>query len=272
MTQSVRRTSEFASDVRRLLRTTHFGQAVRSYDRVTSTNTVAAEWAADDAPHGALVIADHQTEGRGRLGRRWDARAGLNLTFSTVIRPELPPDRFGMIIIAASVAVAEAIESRTTPLIPAIKWPNDILLNGRKCCGMLLETVRRTGSDGRRMDVVLGVGVNVNQDSFPPALEKRATSLLLETGRPVDRAPLLADICRRLETRLEETVDDSSGIRRMYMSRMTDLGEVVRLRFSDADGGVLGIAIGLNEFGGLVLDTDEGRRAFHAGEVTRSIS
>lgn len=270
MTQSARRTSEIASDVRRRLRTTYIGQAMRVYERVTSTNTVAAKWATEGAPHGALVLAEYQTAGRGRLGRSWEARTGLNLTFSIVIRPELPPDRFGMVIIAASVALADAIENRTTPLTPAIKWPNDVLLGGRKCCGMLLETVRTNASESRRSGVILGVGLNVNQDTFPPELEERATSLLLETGRMVDRAQLLADVCRHIEVRLEEAVAESSSIRRIYMSRMTDLGERVRLRFSDAEGGVRGVALGLDEFGGLVLETDEGRRVFHAGEVTRN--
>lgn len=270
MTQSARRTSEIASDVQRRLRTTHIGRALRSYERVTSTNSVAAKWATEGAPHGALVLAEYQTAGRGRLGRSWQARAGLNLTFSMVIRPQLPPDRFGMVIIAASVALADSIEERTTPLLPAIKWPNDILLGGRKCCGMLLETVRTHPSGSRKSGVILGVGLNVNQDAFPAELDGRATSLLLETGRMVDRAQLLADVCRRLEVRLNEVVADSGSIRRTYMSRMTDLGEPVRLRFSGTEGGVLGVMLGLDEFGGLVLDTDEGRRVFHAGEVTRS--
>lgn len=266
MTQSALPAREFASNVRALLKTESIGRSVRAYDTVSSTNTLAAEWAADDAPHGALVLAEFQTEGRGRLGRAWQAHAGLNLTFSVLLRPQLPPDRLGMITIAASLAVADAVDARATPLRTSIKWPNDVLLNGKKCCGMLLETAR--APEG--VAVVVGIGLNVNQDAFPDELSERATSILLETGQMTDRAHLLAEICRRLEHRMVQAGENPRMLRRLYMARMPDLGEPVRLRFSDRDGGIYGVPLGLDEFGGLIVETDSGRRVFHAGEVTRS--
>lgn len=270
MTQFARRATNLVAEIRRQLETTSVGQSIKAYDSVTSTNTVAAEWATADAPDGALVLAEFQTRGRGRMGRSWEAHPGLNLTFSIVLRPELPSEQLGIAIIAASVAVADSIALCADPLQPEIKWPNDVLLNGKKCCGMLLESVTSTSRSDRFAAVILGIGLNVNQDSFPDELTDSATSILLESGRLMDRAQLLADICLRIERRLYQARSDSKGIRRAYMSRMADLGEPVRLRYSDRDGGVKGVPLGLHESGGLILETDSGPRVFHAGEVTRS--
>lgn len=269
MTQSLPRRKDFESDLRGLLRTESIGSTVRAFESVDSTNTIAAEWGGSGAPHGALVFAEYQSRGRGRFGRAWQARPGLNLTFSIVLRPELGPDQLGLVTIAACVAAADAIEALTTPTRPTIKWPNDVLLNGRKCCGMLLET--SVSKTNEHPVVVLGTGLNVNQDSFPQELSDRATSLLLETGQLVDRMQLLADICDRIERRLEQAKRSSAELRRDYMARMTDIGAPVRLHFSSAEGGVQGVTLGLDESGGLILQTDAGPRVFHAGEVTRSL-
>ncbi|MDX1531042.1 MAG: biotin--[acetyl-CoA-carboxylase] ligase, partial [Rhodothermales bacterium] len=184
------------ADLQPLLRTCRFGRPARGFRSLPSTNAEALTWAADGAAEGALVVAEAQTAGRGRLGRTWEAAPGRNLLVSLVLRPALPPERLGLVPLAAGLAVAEAVEAAVPPLCPRLKWPNDLLLGGRKACGVLLEG--RTG--GRAPSAVaLGIGLNVNQTAFPDALAERATSLHLEAGRPVERAALLAALLERLE-------------------------------------------------------------------------
>lgn len=248
-----------------LLRTARFGRVMHGLDRTPSTNDAAAAWAERGAPEGCVVTAEYQTAGRGRLGRSWEAAAGLNLTFSVVLRPTLSPERLGLVTLAAGVAVTDALAPLVAPLEPQIKWPNDVLLEGRKCCGMLLEgTLQQNGPV-----LILGIGLNVNQTAFPPALADRATSLLLATGRLVPRAPLLADLLQRLEHGYDALHRDGGArIRQAYLDRLAGLGRPVALRFSEGTGSVHGRIAGITETGALRLETDDGPRTFHAGEVT----
>lgn len=252
------------------LRTRWIGRETRGFNRLASTNSEALEWARDGAPHGALVYAEHQTRGRGRFGRSWEAHAGLNLTFSIVLRPEFPPDQWTLITIAACVAVCESIDRFAAPFRSAVTWPNDILLNEKKCCGTLLETYWRAGGRSSDPAVILGIGLNVNQIDFPAEISDRATSLRLQTGRTHDRAALLASMLEHLEARLDLTGDRPSEVRGLYLSRMLDLNESVSLQFAGRTGSVRGVAAGLDASGGLMLQTDSGLEVFHAGEVTRS--
>jgi len=242
---------------------------MRLFDVVESTNTLAAEWIERGAPHGALIVADLQTHGRGRLGRTWSAQPGLNLTFSIALRPELPFDRIGLLTIAASIGVANAIDRFVDPLRTAVKWPNDIYLNDKKTCGMLLEA--SWGSLELNPAIVLGIGINVNQDDFSPALADHATSLLLETGRIVPRAELLAATLEQLEVAIGLVSTNDEIVRREYTERMLSFDERIRLRFADTGSEIAGVVRGIDPSGGLVLETDVGRRVFHAGEVTRAV-
>ncbi len=251
-----------------LLRTRRFGRALRAFATIGSTNTEAAAWAAEGAPEGAVVLAELQTAGRGRMGRTWEARAGRNLTFSVVLRPSLPPERFGLLTLAASVAVAETVASFTAPLDAEIKWPNDVLLEGRKCCGMLLES---SFSGQKRPTVILGIGLNVNQDAFPPALAERATSMLLATGRRTPRAPLLAALLARLEPAYDRLVHDGgAAVRQAYEARLSGLGRRATLYLSGTRAPVRGVLAGITETGALRVETGDGLRLFHAGEVSFS--
>lgn len=147
-----------------------------------------------DAPQGAVAVAEDQTEGRGRLGRRWLASPRSSVLFSLVLRPPFPPAIWPELSLVAGQACAEAIAA-VTALEPQVKEPNDVLLGGRKVAGILAEA-----SDGR---IVVGVGVNVNltAEQLPEELRKRATSLLLELGNTVDRIELLVTLLDRLERR-----------------------------------------------------------------------
>lgn len=253
-------------DAAPLLRGGRFGRAWRGFETLPSTNTEASAWAQEDAPEGAVVLTEHQSAGRGRHGRRWEAAAGQNLMLSVVLRPALPPASYGLIPLAAALAVADAVAPYAAPIDPAIKWPNDVLLEGRKCCGMLLESLL-TPEGGT---VILGIGLNVNQDHFPPELEERATSVLLATGRHVPRAALLADLLGRLEARYDELHRaPEQGTLAAYEQRLVGRGRTITLGFPRG-GAVTGRIDGVDADGALRLRTDTGLRAFHAGEVTTS--
>lgn len=143
----------------------------------------------DDAPEGAVAVAEEQTAGRGRLGRRWEAPPRTSLLVSVVLRPDVPTARLPELSVVAGEAVAAALA--TTGVVPSVKPPNDVLVDGRKVAGILAQAV-----DGR---VVLGIGVNVNQDEAQLPEGVIATSIRIATGHEVERGPLLADLLVRLE-------------------------------------------------------------------------
>jgi BirA family biotin operon repressor/biotin-[acetyl-CoA-carboxylase] ligase len=169
-----------------------FGQPYEHVGSTPSTQLLLAP----DAPEGALGVAEEQTAGRGRLGRRWFAPAGTSLLCSLQLRPDTPTERLPELTGVAARACADAIAA-LTGLEPALKFPNDVLVGGRKVAGILAEA-----RDGR---VVLGVGINVNvpADELPEEVDRPATSLLVETGRELDRAELLAELLERLERRYD---------------------------------------------------------------------
>ena len=169
-----------------------FGQPYEHVGSTPSTQLLLAP----DAPEGALVVAEEQTAGRGRLGRSWFAPAGTSLLCSLQLRPDTPPKRLPELTGIAARSCAEAIAA-LTGLEPALKFPNDVLVGERKVAGILAEA-----REGR---VVLGIGVNVNVPAgeLPEHVDRPATSLLVETGRELDRAELLAELLERLERRYD---------------------------------------------------------------------
>jgi BirA family biotin operon repressor/biotin-[acetyl-CoA-carboxylase] ligase len=172
-----------------------FGREYRYVDSTPSTQLLIAP----DAAEGTLVVAGEQTEGRGRLGRRWLAPPGTSLLCSLQLRPNVPGERLPELTGVAARACAAAIAS-VTALEPELKFPNDVLLGGRKVAGVLAEA-----REGR---VVLGIGVNVNvaETQLPQEVDRPATSLLVETGRELDRAELLAELLEQLERGYDEWV------------------------------------------------------------------
>ena len=171
------------------------GRFGRPYEYVVSTPSTQL-LLPPDAPEGALVAADEQTAGRGRLGRRWLAPPGTSLLCSLQLRPTVASERLPELTGVASRACADAIAG-LTGLEPELKFPNDVLVGGRKVAGILAEA--------REERVVLGIGVNVNvaADELPQEVDRAATSLLVETGRELDRAELLAELLKQLERRYD---------------------------------------------------------------------
>ncbi len=241
------------------------GTPARHLASVGSTMDEAAAWAADGAPHGALVVAEHQRGGRGRHGRVWDAPLGQSLLFTVVLRPDLPPDRVGLVPLAAGLAVAEAAEAFGIPA--EVKWPNDVRVGGRKLAGVLAET---TWSRDRAC-VLLGVGLNVAQDAFPPPLDATATSLRLETGQPVPRLAPLRPLLDRLGALLGLAEAAPVALVAAVESRLEGIDGAVEVR-DPASGALVaaGRVLGLSPSGALRLLTAGGERAVYAGEVTLS--
>ncbi len=245
-----------------LLRTRMFGRNLKTYQEVTSTNTIAMRWADQGAPEGSIVQTEFQSEGRGRHGRTWYAQDGQSLLFSVILRPRLAPKQLGLLVIAASCAVCAALDNVLCPARSTVKWPNDILVRGRKCCGMLLDT-----AIGLDTVVVLGVGINVNQDSFPPDLENRATSLRLETGRHVPRTPLLHNVLECLEQHYENVHAGARATLQAYEARLDGLGSSRIVRRPDGGAELSGTILGITQTGSLQMRTSDGIQQVITGQL-----
>ena len=181
----------------RLGATCVIGRDIRVFERTTSTNDIMARLARDGMKEGAVVFAESQSRGRGRLGRQWISPARQGLWFSILLRPDLPPQSATQVMVAAAAALVRAL----APLLgraPEIKWPNDILIRGKKVAGILTEM--RAELD-HLQEVLLGIGINVNLEraDFPAGLHRAATSLRIERGQVVNRAELAVVVLRELD-------------------------------------------------------------------------
>ncbi|HEC23530.1 MAG TPA: biotin--[acetyl-CoA-carboxylase] ligase [Chloroflexi bacterium] len=244
------------------LETGPFGANVHYYPRIGSTNDVARELAASHAPEGTLVIADEQTAGRGRMGRRWEAPPNTGLLMSLIFRPRLSPADVHRVVMVCGLAVAEACEASGAAPV-AVKWPNDLQLGGKKFVGILPESAIM----GDRLAwVIVGIGVNVNQVFTPPdPLYETATSLRMVTGSAHDRAALLARIMSRLNEWYGYLHDER--LLEAWRERCTTLGQVIRAR--TAEGVVKGKAEEIDLSGALWIRDEAGKRhRLTASEVT----
>jgi BirA family biotin operon repressor/biotin-[acetyl-CoA-carboxylase] ligase len=240
-----------------------FGSKIYSFETIDSTNNCARALAGCWAEEGTLVLAERQTAGKGRLGRTWLANPYENLTFSLILRPTLPPEALNLLPLYAAVAVAEAIEHESG-LSVECKWPNDLLIGGKKTAGILLEgSLKEEGLEY----VVLGIGVNVNQTTFPEDISPRATSLKVQGGRDIDRIRLLREILRTLE--IHYTAIMKKGFHNLlplWLSRTT----MINREISVTQGGsvISGIVRGLSPEGALILDSGGSEKTLFAGDVT----
>ena len=227
---------------------------VRFFEEIDSTNRLAKELAVGGAPAQTLVVADHQTKGRGRLDRTWESPPGANLMFSLVLRPDLEPGKAFSLTMAAGLGLARAV-NRWTGLSPLLKWPNDLFLDGKKLAGILTELkVAR----GKVEWAVIGVGLNVS--AHPPEME--AVDLAESLGRPVDRAALLREF-------MIESVRCSAlppgELRREWTELSCTLGRKVVVR--DNGERVSGLAQGIDPEGALLLETETGLRRIVCGDL-----
>jgi BirA family biotin operon repressor/biotin-[acetyl-CoA-carboxylase] ligase len=245
------------------LKTKLIGQSIVYCSSVGSTNEVLKELAAQGAPEGTLVIADEQTAGKGRLGRKWLAPPGTSLLLSLLFRPDLAPNQAPRLTMICSLAIADAIEG-LTGLPVGLKWPNDIFIRGKKAGGILTEA----GTTGGRLDyVVVGMGLNVNLAiSALPELRGMATSLSQELGQEVSRLELLWRILEGIETRYKSLRRGESP-HGEWAARLINLGRQVQV--TTPHGVLAGWAEGVDADGALVLRTPDGQRErVLAGDVT----
>ena len=258
------------SEIISRLQTKWAGRTLHFFESTGSTNPDAKRFAEEGAPHGTTVVADRQTAGRGRRGRSWESPAGKSIYFTIVVRPEFEPDKASMITLVVALAVAEAVREETG-LSTGIKWPNDVVVNGKKICGILTE-MSMTPEMNEIQFLVAGVGVNVNQDSeedFTPELRGRATSLKMESGRTIDRAALLARILHHFEEDYDlfEKRLDLSDLQERYEALL--LGKDNRVRVLDPAGEYTGISRGINGMGELIVEKEDGETVLvYAGEVS----
>ena len=187
------------SEIKSRLHTRWAGQTLYYYDEIDSTNTQIKRLAEEDAPHGTLAVADYQSRGKGRRGRAWDSPHGSAIYMSILFRPEIRPDRASMLTLVIGLSVTQAIRSNLG-LQAQIKWPNDVVLNGKKLVGILTEMSAQMNYIEY---LVTGIGINANLREFPEELEDKATSLQKEIGHKVNRSALIAECMEKIEENYE---------------------------------------------------------------------
>jgi BirA family transcriptional regulator, biotin operon repressor / biotin---[acetyl-CoA-carboxylase] ligase len=250
--------------------TGRLGRPLRWFEEIGSTNDVALAWAAEGAPEGALVATDHQTAGRGRRGRSWWSRPGAAAQLSRVLRPAVGTERLGVVSVGVGVAGAGAIEERAG--LPArTKWPNDVVVGGRKLAGILVES-RLAGSKVEAAVAGIGINCHVRGDEFPPEIRALTTSIAAEAerhgGRLPRRAELIAAVLSRIEALYPMITDEQRNDE--LLERATQRSEVIDrevvIRFPD--GSVLeGSARRLLPSGALEVVGSDGARAVEIGEI-----
>ena len=234
------------------------------FDSLPSTNLEAARRATDGAPEGLCIVAGEQTAGRGRLRRQWISPKNAGLYFSIVLRPEFEQKVWPLLTLMAAVAVNDALQEACA-LKTDIKWPNDILASGRKLCGILAETVET--SLGRA--VVVGIGINLTEHSYPEEFAHMATSLDVAAGRSCDLETLLDALVVALGKRYEDLKQDEGPekIIREWCAR-SSYGEGKLVRIVESNDTLVGTTRGLESDGALRVETLSGIRVVRAGDVT----
>lgn len=246
------------------LETNWIGREIRYVASTPSTQGIAHQWAKDGALEGSFVIAEEQTAGKGRLGRSWHSPPYTGIWMSGIFRPKIPLCDAPQLTLLASVAVCEALQL-STELPIGIKWPNDLYVGGKKVCGILTEL---RGDQDQVYYAVMGIGINVNLsvEMLPYNLQEKATSLQIESGAPVHRANLVALIWKCLENLY--TIYQKKGflpIRLLWESHANMLD--TKITANTPAGMIEGVAIGVNEHGALLLETDAGMREVYSAEI-----
>lgn len=242
------------------------GNQIRVFRKTASTNQLVDQIGLAGEPEGLVIFAESQTQGRGRLGRQWISPPNKGLWFSVLLRPALRPPQMTQLTVIAATALARAIRE-TTPLIPEIKWPNDILINGKKVAGVLTEM---SAEPDRVLHAVIGIGLDVNLDEedFPDDLKSLATSLRLECGKPILRSRLAVHLLKALD-------DDYRRVREGQFKMVSEEWESQcitlqkRVRIHQMDRVIDGYAESLDGEGALMVRTDSGLlERITGGDVT----
>lgn len=245
-----------ADEIRLGLRTKFIGQQIHYEEVVESTQKIAHQLGMDDAPEGTVVIAEEQVAGRGRMDRVWYAPKHTGIWMSIILRPNIPPPQAPQLTLLTAVAIVQAIE-QCTSLIPEIKWPNDILIKGKKITGILTELQAEAD---RIHSVIIGIGINVNQQraDFPDELKEIATSLAIEEGNLIQRASLIQAIFSQLEKLYLLYLEKGfQPIKLLWESYAVSIGKIIRARTLSEQ--IVGRALGISDDGVLKLQDEHGK-------------
>lgn len=254
-------TQKFQSD----LATEKFGKTIVFYEEIGSTNDEAKRLAREGKPEGLLVLSDRQTAGKGRFGRKWHSPKNTGLYCSLILRPPIPPSKILQLTILAGVAVLETIQKETC-LVCKLKWPNDVLINGKKVCGILTES---TSKKDKVEFAIMGIGININnrKEQFPDEICLSSTSLKIESGKDIVREKFLSSLLSHLEKNyagfLEE---DNENILKFWRENNETLGKkVTAYRGARV---VSGLAKDIDENGNLLIQLDNGNvEKVSSGEI-----
>jgi BirA family biotin operon repressor/biotin-[acetyl-CoA-carboxylase] ligase len=255
--------------LRRGLHGTPFAKRIHHFFKTDSTNTEALRLGQEGEPHGALVIAEEQTAGRGRVGRAWYSEKTSGIYVSLLLRPQISPMQAPLLTLMAGLAACDAV-SEQTGLAPNIRWPNDLLLNGKKFCGILTEM---HAEPDRVQYVVIGIGMNVNHAQMPAELAKMGTSLRIETGRAHSRLELLVKLLRQMDRYYNQFVGEGGGPVVARFAQVSSYAQGKRVRVSTPTETYTGTTAGLEPNGLLRVVRDAGRGAAEAviaGDVTEA--
>ena len=252
------------NELRSIRKTEWLGNRIYYEAEIDSTNTKAMKLAEEGAPHGTIVVTDHQKNGRGRRGRTWESPAGEAIAMTFLLRPKIDPNNASMLTLIAAMAVARGIEDETG-LKAGIKWPNDVIINRKKVSGILTEMSAQADYVNH---IVVGIGINVHIDEFPEELKNIATSIFLELGIKINRAALIERICEYFEAYFEVFLqtEDLSAISKQYDAYMVNRNQPVKVL--DPKDTYEGTARCITTRGELLVDTWESRKLVSSGEVS----
>jgi len=244
---------------------TRFGKHIHHYYKIGSTNTVAMEAASAGAPDGSVFLTEQQTAGRGRGAHQWHSARSSGIYCSVILRPALPPSDVLVLALAAGLAVHSAVQQIDARVVPDLKWPNDVLIGGKKFCGILTEM---NAEVTRVRHVVVGIGINVNQSSFPADLQNVATSLRLATGGEWSRVELCAALLKSLDREYRGLLENSEAVSSI-LQRFQERSSSVREKKVEVEenGGFEGVTEGLDSRGFLQVRTAQGLRTVLSGTV-----
>ena len=248
-----------------LLDTKWAGRNLVYLETVDSTNDLAKKLADQGAPEGTLVVADEQTGGKGRRGRAWCTPKGSAIAMTIVLRPDIRPELASMVTLVMGLSVAKAIGS-LYPVSVGIKWPNDVVVNGKKICGILTEmSAEMTGIHY----LVIGTGINTNVEEFPEEIQSVAASLIKELGEKVNRAELIAACLKYFEEYYEKYIaaGNLAPLKEDYEALLLNRNNKVRVLEPNHE--YTGLSLGINEDGELLVEKEDGTvTAVYAGEVS----
>ena len=253
------------AEIKSLMHTDWVAKEVLYFDTIDSTNTKAQELAEKGYPSGTLVVADKQESGKGRRGRSWVSPSGTGIFMTLMIKPDINPNNASMLTLVAALAVAKAITS-VTGEEALIKWPNDIVVNGKKVCGILTEMNAQFDYINH---IVVGIGINVHNESFPEEISQMASSLMIEAGgKRFHRAQIIAETMAYFEQYYDTFLktQDLSALVREYDELLVNRNKSVRVL--DPKEPFDGKAMGITSKGELIVDTWESRKLVSSGEVS----